>query len=337
MPGKNSATATQNYPRINNHGGDYDGLLDVEKLKPHTHKIPVDLLNELINRAIINASKKSGREFLKIPVDTTESDLAAIYKKKGRDLFKYFHDYCGDPASTSQQLIGKDVRRVGVEQFRLSTLQKERMNSGWRYQFLAYYAAQESQRFSSVSQAGPSETDFHAVIEFTSGQDQLNLFVSVKNRASTLGGQDWPKAIEALEASAKADRNMIGPYCCVFGIAISGGNRLIRRSIRNNKTKITYSSNTEVWLANFFWPFFTNYDYEELMEHVLNVLLNTTAPDKLTLDIGVPPEVLDSFQAACEQYELLDQDGQFTDAHRLVHFFCQPLRASGRSKSKAQN
>jgi hypothetical protein len=44
-----------------------------------------------------------------------------------------------------------------------------------------------------------------------------------------MGGQDWPKAISALENVARSDKNRSGPYICVFGIAIDKGQRQIRR------------------------------------------------------------------------------------------------------------
>ena len=42
----------------------------------------------------------------------------------------------------------------------------------------------------------------------------------IKNRANTMGGQDWPKAIASLEKEAELDKNRVGDYICVFGISI---------------------------------------------------------------------------------------------------------------------
>jgi hypothetical protein len=141
----------------------------------------------------------------------------------------------GDPASTAHQIYNKHYRVVGIEQFRNRTLQKERMNSGWRYQYLSVDCARESGRFVSVSDIGAAEGDFNAIIEFTDPTLQpLRLYVSVKNRSNTMGGQDWPKAIHALESVAIADKNATGPYCCVFGIAMERGQRNIKRQ---QKTK----------------------------------------------------------------------------------------------------
>ena len=68
-----------------------------------------------------------------------------------------------------------------------------------------------------------------------------------------MGGQDWPKAIQALETVAKADKNRTGPYCCIFGIAMEKGNRYIKYE---KKTNTAYSVNTEVWLSDFLLAFF---------------------------------------------------------------------------------
>ena len=51
-------------------------------------------------------------------------------------------------------------------------------------------------------------------------------------------GQDWPKAIKALEDVARTDKNRTGPYLCVFGIVIEKGQRTIKR---NAKSKSAYS------------------------------------------------------------------------------------------------
>lgn len=108
-----------------------------------------------------------------------------------------------DPASTAQQIYQKQYRIVGLEQFRNRLLQKGRMNTGWRYQFLVLDCAIHSGRFHGISGIGMTEGDFNAEVEFSDkSQSPLNLYVSVKNRRNTLGGQDWPKAIKALEDTA---------------------------------------------------------------------------------------------------------------------------------------
>ena len=131
---------------------------------------------------------------------------------------------------------------------------------------------------------------------------------------------DWPKAIQALENLAQNDKNRKGPYCCVFGIAMDRGARYIKRE---QKTKRAHSVNTEVWLSDFFWPFFSNYSYEEIMTAVLDVLIETDQPTKFAVQIEVPQKLLDAFGNACRQEGLLGKDGKFNDPYRLVKFFCQ--------------
>jgi len=135
-----------------------------------------------------------------------------------------------------------------------------------------------------------------------------------------MGGQDWPKAIQALEIVAHNDKNRTGSYCCVFGIAMDRGTRYIKRE---QKTRRAHSVNTEVWLSDFFWPFFANYSYEEIMAAVLDALIESYASDKLSAQIEVPQRLLDAFGEACARARLIDQDGKFHDPYTLVRFFCQ--------------
>jgi hypothetical protein len=195
------------------------------------------------------------------------------------------------------------------------------MNSGWRYQFLALTGAQKSRRFISVSDIGAAEGDFNAVISFIdSSKLPLSLYVSVKNRSNTMGGQDWPKAISAIEAYAINDRNRTGPYCCIFGIAMDRGMRYIKNEKRTGRP---HSFNTEVWLSDFFWPFFVNYGYEEIMQAVLGVLMDEYSPEKLASQIEIPEELLEVFGDQCRKAKLIDDNGYFLDPYRLVNFFCQ--------------
>jgi hypothetical protein len=255
-----------------------------------------------------------------LPADAKADELEAIYRKEGRELFKYFRKYCGDPAATAHQIYKKNYRDVAVEQFRNRTLQKERMNSGWRYQYLVIDCARHTKRFESVSDIGAAEGDFNATIKFLdAGREPLSLYVSVKNRSNTMGGADWPKAIQALENVAKVDKNRTGPYCCIFGIAMDRGSRYIKRE---QKTKIAHSVNTEVWLSDFFWPFFTNTSYEEIMRLVLDVLVSSYSPEDLPTQVDVPPQLLDSFGESCAETGLIDELGNFNDPYKLVSFFC---------------
>ncbi len=195
------------------------------------------------------------------------------------------------------------------------------MNPGWRYQFLVIGCARHSQRFRSVSDIGAAEGDFNATIEFLDrNRKPLSLYVSVKNRSNTMGGQDWPKAIQALERVAKSDKNRTGPYCCVFGIAMDRGTRYIKREL---KTKTPRFVNTEVWLTDYFWPFFTNHSYEEVMQLVLSVLLEKFSPDDLIGELLLPPQILATFGNCCRKAELVNEGGYFTDPYKLLAFFCK--------------
>jgi hypothetical protein len=106
-----------------------------------------------------------------------------------------------------------------------------------------------------VSDLNAIEADFNAIIKYKHTNDKLSIYVSVKNRSNTMGGQDWPKAIIALENAALSDKNRDGYYICVFGIAMEKRLRNIKAG-RHNKTP--YSTNTEVWNSDFFWPFFAS-------------------------------------------------------------------------------
>lgn len=321
MAKQSRMTIPQDYPRIRDENSPYHGCLNDTTLVPHKYKIPAAQLKTLIKSAIHNANKKSSRKILLIPLDASQEEINRICEKQGKNLFRYFKKYCGDPASTAHQIYGKHCNAVGKEQFRNRTLQKERMNSGWRYQFLVSDCAQKSKRFKAVSDIGAAEGDFNAVIEFLNkAKKPLTLYVSVKNRSNTMGGQDWPKAIQALENFAQNDRNRIGPYFCVFGLAIDRGTRYIKQELR---TKKPHSINTEVWHSDYFWPFFANYSYDEIMKAVLDVLIELSSPDKLLTEVEVPEKLLESFGTCCWRANLIDDSGKFNDPYKLVRFFCE--------------
>lgn len=313
-------TIAQSYSRISDDTHPSRGCLDDSLLVPHTYKIPPPQLAGFIVAAIEYASTKSSREILAIPLHATDEEIQHICKREGKKLFTYFNKYCGDPAATAHQMHKKHYRDVGREQFRNRTLQKERMNSGWRYQSLAVKCADATKRFKSVSDIGTTEADFNAVIGFIDATLQpLTLYVSIKNRSNTIGGPDWPKAISSLEEVAKHDKNRKGPYCCVFGIAMDRGLRLIKHQ---QKSKVPHSVNTEVWLSDFFWPFFTNYSYEEIMTTMLNVLIERYSSAELATQVDVPDALLDAFGECCTKEGLMDELGVFDDPHKLVKFFC---------------
>lgn len=304
----------QMYPRL----PDSD-LLDDRKLVPHHLKISLEKLKEIIVSAIDTAGKKSSRAILSIPDDATEDEVSITYKKAGSELFKYFIKYYGDPAYTAYQCLNRKCFDIAREQFRNRTLQKERMNSAWTYQYIAKDTASASKRFESVSDIGLKEADFIVTVKYRSSKSKLAIYVSVKNRSNTTGGQDWPKAIAALEKEAQLDKNKVDDYLCVFGISIERGQRTIRK---NQKSGNAYSVNTELWFSNFFWPFFSNYSYEEIAKLLLEVLITTHKKYIADAD-EVPQELLDSFEVCCKKAKLLDKEGCFNNAYKLVELFCR--------------
>lgn len=300
----------QQYPRLPN------DLLDDSKLVPHIGKIPVKVLKDIISAAIETASKKSSRAIVDLPEDATQEETIKAYTKEGKKLFSYFVTYCGDAASTALNCAGRMCTEVAQEQFKVRSLQKQRMNSAWRYQYIAKDAASASKRFDNVSDIGLAEADFNVVVSYQKKKAKLTIYVSVKNRSNTMGGQDWPKAIAALETVASTDKNRVGHYICVFGLSVERGGRLIRR----DKKHAPFSWNTELWRADFFWPFFSNCSYEKLSKLVLDVLLETKTQQANKEEI--PRELLDSFQECCAERGLIDNKGHFADPYRLLEFFC---------------
>ena len=262
----------QGYPRIQDEEHEFNGYLDDDQLVQHSYKITEDELEKLILEAIEKANSRSGREIISIPEDATQEETEKIYRDKAWDLVQYFQAYPGDPASTAQQLENRqNSRDLASELFDTRTLQMGRMTR-WRYQYLAVDCAGKTGRFNQLSDRGTKEADFVAVIRYKNAKraiDQVNLYVSVKNRVTPSAGRIWPNSIQKLEEYAIADKNKIGPYCCIFGIAMGSG---LRQMKRNGKTKDVFSWNTEVWLSDYFWPFFTNFSYADIMLHVLDVL-----------------------------------------------------------------
>lgn len=147
-------SVVQNYPRTKR------GLLDADTVTPHRGKITPEDLREIVLHAIHHANKKSSRAILDIPEGLSEAEVTARYKKSGKELFKYFVQYCGDPAATSHQCNGRHYAEVAREQFRNRTLQKERMNSGWRYQYIAKGIASHQARSVSLPETGTLEPDY---------------------------------------------------------------------------------------------------------------------------------------------------------------------------------
>src|SRR5207248_2760218 len=136
-------------------------------------RISMERLRSIIIAAIESANRKSSRAILNIADEASEAELRSIYLTQGRALFKFFVKYCGDPASTAYDCVGRHFSDVALEQFRNRTLQKERMNSGWRYQYMAKDCALASERFESVSDIGATEADFNIEIARTDKQGEF--------------------------------------------------------------------------------------------------------------------------------------------------------------------
>lgn len=312
----------QDYPRISEEKSRYRGYLDDSKLNEHIRTITKKELKSIVKAAILNANKKSGRKILDIPDGASQEEIEKIYIKKGKELFQYFQKYCGDPASSAFGCLKRNFRTIAKEQFRNWTLQKERMNSGWRYQYIAKDSANHSGRFISVSDIGTAEADFNAILGIKNSDKTISIYVSVKNRVNTMGGQDWPKAIHALEDVARTDKNRTGPYICIFGIAMDKGTRIIKVQ---SKTRNPFSVNTELWKSDFFWPFFTNLDYDAIIKAVLDVLLEL-GEETISDTQVMPVALLESFGSECRKRGLLNEAGNFNDAYKLVDLFCGKLK-----------
>ncbi|NJM42182.1 MAG: hypothetical protein HC853_16250 [Anaerolineae bacterium] len=323
----------QAYPRIESEDKFHE-LLDDNKLAPHIMRISTEKLPETVLFAIQSANKKSSREMIAASIKSAQAANSNgdsdIYVKVGKDLFDYFRDYSSDPASRAFQLRGRHCREIAREQFSLKALQKERMNSGWRYQYLAIECARATQRFFSVSDLGLKEADFNATISILGVSKRLGIYVSVKNRENTIGGPDWPKAIEKLEDDAISDKNMPDYYLCVFAFAMQRGERRFKRT----RKKVLLSPNVELWGSDYFWPFFTNYSYEEIMQAVLQVLISNPAAESITPD--VPARVIDVFEQHCQDTGLIDSNGCFNDPLKLVEFFCRKPQSSRKRKASAK-
>lgn len=314
------AIRSQDYPRISDENHEFYGFLDESRLENHRGRLNSDELAEIIKDAIKYADSKSSMEFITRSKKSKENNLEKVYGKAGRELFNYFKKYCSDPAQTALDCYEKHYSLVAKEHARNLLVQKLRMHSGWRYQYIAKVGAIRSGRFMEVSDIGTSEADFNVTIRVRESQGLVYIYVSVKNRTNTMGGQDWPKAIHALETMANSDKNRNGPFICVFGIAIERGLRIIKAQ---KKTNSPYSFNTEIWMADFFWPFFTNFSYEEISRAVLDVLISGRKGRRPV--INVPRKVIDTFGDLCIKYSLLDEKGRFNNPHKLVEFFCKPL------------
>jgi len=213
-PKINSKTSAQNYPRIHDTSNQYFGCLDDSTLVQHERKLPAAQVKDFVRNAIIEANRKSSREILSIGPDEIPQQAQKKFASAGKKLLDYFRQYCIDPAATAHQTQGKHYTTVGQELFHRRTLQKERMNSGWRYQYLTVSCATNTGRFENVSDIGTTEGDFTARVKFQNyAETHLNLYVSVKNRKNTVGGQDYPKVAQSLEAVQPMIKTGVVPIC----------------------------------------------------------------------------------------------------------------------------
>ena len=189
------ALRSQDYPRIRNENHEFHGFLDESRLEDHKKRLSPQELTEIIKDAIRYADSKSSAEFIARRKKSKGADLEKTYEKAGKELFNYFRKYCSDPAQTALDCFEKHYSIVAKEHARNLLVQKLRMNSGWRYQYIAKIGAIESGRFVEVSDIGTSEADFNVTIKVKKSESLIYIYVSVKNRTNTMGGQDWPKAI----------------------------------------------------------------------------------------------------------------------------------------------
>ena len=318
----------QGYPRIEDEKSEYFNYLDDTRLQKHPAKISKEKLDEIIRQAVKKADAKSSRGDFAIPENAGQKEIEQIYRKGGKELFDYLLRYYGDPASSVLAYMGKTYTEIGNELYRNKMLQKERMNSGWRYQYMVKDLAIASNRFESVLDIGTNESDFNVTIRIPdSDHEVLTIYVSIKNRENTMGGQDWPKAIEALETMAKNDKNREKYYLCVFGFTMQQGKRKFRMK---KGTQTPYSYNTELWSSNFLWPFFSGYTFEEITKEIYRVLRETGEAGSFGLQ--APPEVLEMFGEYCRANGLLDEAGRFSDAGILIE-----LITGARSKKRTSS
>src|SRR5438132_7792525 len=97
----NKHTSPQSYPRTS------EGFLDETQLTPHSQKLSIIELKNIIREAIQYANKKSSRKILNIADDASRKDKKTLYLREGKELFNYFRKYYGDPATTAHECFGR--------------------------------------------------------------------------------------------------------------------------------------------------------------------------------------------------------------------------------------
>jgi len=162
--------------------------------------------------------------------------MREIFLRGGRNLFDYFRKYCGDPAASAFEYRGKSYREVAIQQFRLRTLQKEWMNSGWRYQLIAY---------------------------------QCTAFIRERRSAP--------------------DMDELNSNAC-------------------NWEFLDYLQQS------------TGYDCEDVTMMVCDAL--AADGERMTRFSEPTDAIIEGFGGECRNYGLLDEQGRFNDARKLIHLFC---------------
>jgi hypothetical protein len=300
-------------PKTQLYSRDDESFFDVSQVSGKYKKFSDVELEKSIKTAIEDADAKSMRKMLDIPDSADSKALRKAHKKAGKKLFELFQKYCVDPATANAEFGGKPYESVVKEVHKNQMVTRARMNAGWRYQLLAKdLAAKSDSRFKSVA-GGGKHADISLIVMLHGGKE-AQLYISVKNRYSTISGSKWPATIASLEHEAVHDANRIAkvPYLCVFALAMERSGHL-RRSLGN-------SSNTELWKSDFFWSFLTGLSYKDIMMSVGRVLEKQTSVSGDEMAKTLPPEVLQEFEVRCRKQNLLTEDGLF-ESGNLVEFF----------------
>lgn len=239
------------------------------------------------------------------------------------ELFKYFVKYCNDPASTSHQCNGRHYSDVAKEQFYTLSTEYACANSMLRYQAIVEIEALKSGRFRSIKKITNSDGCFSAIIDYMRREGSLYIYVSINSRFDLMDEEYWNELNSQLESFAIADPNRSGDYLCVIGMANENGDRC---KLQTNSKSRLQSHSTEIWLSDFFWPFFTNFSYKEISLSVLSALIETQIPD--THEIVIPNDLIEVFGKCCRNEHLIDEIGKFNDSIKLARLMCKVKRFS---------
>lgn len=297
---------TQPYPRISDQKSKELGLLDVNQFKPLEKKITEDTMNSLIESAIKSAEIKTNKKALEITDNMSAAEKSSIYKEAAKSLFKYFKR--PDPAGIANYLHGKNYVEVANEFIKKRKTHLESMNAGWRYQYLFVECAHASERFKSVSDLSTADSDVN-IIAKTTKDENINLYISIKNRKDTISGGSGKGVLKKLEDLALQDKNRIGAYCCIIALGIQ---------TMKHRGRTTHSANIEYWPANFFWPFISGYTYEEIM-NMVTARLSTIKK----IDLKVPVEIIEEFGELCAKNKIVNSQGNFDSKEAIIKWLCK--------------